>query len=142
MWWLPFAAISLYWALGGMGLVETAVQEYGVQLAHERPAWFVSLVLGTAIVKLGFVLYAYLLVAPVGRRIHRWLYLVFGGVAGAVCLSYGLLHTSTAFPLPDSISTRGWWLLLLWWPQFWVGGLLTLAATAVFWRHSAVRTRR
>lgn len=37
-WLLPFACISLYWGLGGMWLVDTAVQDRGVELARERPA--------------------------------------------------------------------------------------------------------
>jgi len=33
VWWLIFGTISVYWAAGGMWLVDTAVQERGVELA-------------------------------------------------------------------------------------------------------------
>lgn len=141
LWWLPFAAISAYWAGGGTWLVDTAVEEYGQQLAVERPLWIVVLLSATVVVKLGFVAFGYLLVAPVGRSIPRWLYILCGCAVGGGSALYGLAQTVFAIPylLDGTLSERGWWRLLLWMPQFWVGGVLMLVATIVFQRSLASR---
>lgn len=145
-WLLPFAGISLYWGLGGMWLVDTAVQDRGVELARARPTWIVALVLATALFKLGWIAWAYLIVAPVGRYIPRCLYLLFGISVGTGSLLYGLVPAIQALPRvwAGPISVRGWWHLVVWWPQFWVAGLLTLVATAVFNRPRSAggRSRR
>lgn len=143
IWWLPFTAISVYWGSGGLWLVDTTVQDYGVRLAHERPAWIVTVAFASALMKLGFVAWAYLIVAPMGRRVPRWLYLLFGCGAGTGSLLYGLVFTLTSLRhmWGQPITTRGWWHLLVWWPQFWVAGILTLTATIVFSRTTGRRTR-
>lgn len=73
VWWLVFGTISVYWAAGGMWLVDTAVQERGVELARRRPAWFIALVLATGLVKYAFALFAWvggLLILVVTARLR------------------------------------------------------------------------
>lgn len=119
-----------------MRLVDTAVQEEGVELARQRPVWFVAIVVLSALMKLGFMLFAYLLVAPIGRRIPRFLYLLFGWGVGTGTLAYGLMYTLLGIrhTWGQEITSKGLWHLLVWWPQFWVAGALTIAATVSFQR--------
>lgn len=142
-WWTLFAAISFYWALGGLWLVDTAVGEQGQALARERPGWLIALVTLTGIIKLLPVLFAYLAVAPIGRRIPRRLFLLGGYASGVASLGYGLLATLPAAPFiaEGSLSAAGWVRVTVWMPQFWVGGLLLILTTAVFARRTSARQR-
>lgn len=144
VWWLVFGAISFYWAAGGMWGVDNAVQDQGRELARERPTWFIAVVIGTGIVKFLFALFGYLIAAPIGRRIPRILYLVGGYGVGMGCLLYGLARTVPGIPILAAGDGTDylWAQMLLWMPQFWVGGLLMVTATAVFQRQSRRRASR
>lgn len=133
-WWLFFGLVSLYWSFGGLWLVDTALQGEGLQLAHDQPAWFMAVVFASAIIKLGFALYGALLIVPWGRKIPAWLYLVFGYAVGTGCALYGIARSIPGIPylLGGGMTPYRSGTLFLWMPQFWVGGLLMLAATAIF----------
>jgi hypothetical protein len=141
LWWVGFAAVSFYWAFGGLWLVDTAVGEEGRQLARERPVWLIVLLLFTGLVKLLPVLFAYLVVAPIGRRIHRGLFLLAGFAAGVGAFGYGLLFSVPGLPLlaAGDMNFYRWMRLAVWMPQFWIGGLLLVLATAVFAYHTSGR---
>lgn len=69
----------------------------------------------------------------------RWTRPAFGWVSGALLIAYGLIGSEGAVPpllVGQTLSRYGWWLLLLWMPHFWVGGVLVLAATAAYLRWS------
>ena len=134
VWWSIFAAISFYWTAGGLWLVDTAVQEEGLRLAHERPTWFVLVVFISGVFKLAFVAFAYLIAAPIGRKIPRFLYLLAGWGIGWGCLVYGVMFSLPVLPALTSgdMTTYGWMRLLVWMPQFWAGGLLTVLTVAGF----------
>lgn len=136
VWWACFAAISFYWAMGGMWLVDSAVGDQGQALARERPTWLVALVAGTGFIKLLPVLFGYLVVAPVGRRLPRALYIVCGFLGGAAAVAYGLGASlpGIGMILEGELSPFGWMRMLVWMPQFWVGGLLSIITTVVFAR--------
>ncbi|SYZ32888.1 Uncharacterised protein [Propionibacterium australiense] len=90
VWWSVFGAISLYWALGGNWLVDTAVQEQGLELARERPPWVVVLVLSTAVAKFALALFGVLVARPNSLPIRRWMYGAFGLLIGVSLAAYGL----------------------------------------------------
>jgi len=125
-----------------MWLIDTAVQQEGIDLAHERPVWIVLLVLATGVVKLLPVLFGYLLVAPVGRVIP-WILYALGGIgAGTLSVGYGILFTvpGIRYMMNGGVMTMyGWMRLLVWMPQFWVGGLLLILVTMVFLVHKPWR---
>ena len=72
VWWLVFGTISVYWAAGGMRLVDTASPREGPGARRRRPAWFV-VVLATGLVKYAFALFAWvggLLILVVTARLR------------------------------------------------------------------------
>lgn len=144
LWWLFFGAVGIYWAAGGTWGVDTAVQDQGRQLARERPTWFIAVVIGSGVVKLLFALFGYLIAVPIGRRIPRFLYLLGGYSVGIGCLLYGLARTMQGIPplLAGETSDYLRAQLLLWMPQFWVGGLLMVIATAVYQRQTRRRASK
>ena len=69
VWWLVFGTISV----GGMRLVDTASPREGPGARQRRPAWFVTLVLATGLVKYAFALFAWvggLLILVVTARLR------------------------------------------------------------------------
>lgn len=133
VWWLVFGTISVYWAAGGMWLVDTAVQERGVELARQRPAWFVVLVFATGLVKYAFALFAWVSGHRDRVPVPRWALRVFGVVSAFVMVPYGLCFFTLGLRhllAGGETSAYFWMRLLVWMPQFWVGGLLILVVTA------------
>ena len=133
-WSVVFAALHLYWALGGsVGLAESA----GARLAAERPVWFVAAGLyGVAVLlvmaaALGLVLARGVLA---GRR--RWAFPLVGAGVAAVLLLRALgvellLLTDAGYGGGDISPAQRWWSLVLWNPWFLLGGLsFVLAARA------------
>ncbi len=129
-----FAAVHLFWALGGStGLAESA----GTELAEDRPAWFTALGLyGVAALLLvaGGVGVALGRGAVLLRR--RWLLPLLGaGVAGVLLLRAVVVHVvllSDAGYGGGAVSAaQRSWTLWVWNPWFLLGGVLFgLAAVA------------
>ena len=148
LWWAVFGCISVSWALGSWWLVDTVLQGEGLRLAQERPTWFVVVVLVSGLVKLGFVVFGFALLRPDVIRVPRWMRLAFGWVSGALLIAYGVVGSVPAIPTilsGEPLSHYGWWRLVLWMPHFWMGGILVLSATVVYFRwsrSSSVEPRR
>ena len=146
LWWIFFGSISVSWSLGSSWLVDTVLQGEGLRLAQERPTWFVVVVFISGLVKLGLVtaitvpvnvVFGVALLRPDVIRVPRWMRLTFGWGAGVLLIAYGLFGSIGAFPkllAGESLSRYSWWRLLLWMPQFWVGGVLVVGATIAYLR--------
>jgi len=134
LWWAVFGCISVSWALGSPWLVDTVLQGEGLRLAHERPTWFIVVVLVSGLVKLGFVVFGFALLRPDVIRVPRWMRLAFGWVSGVLLMAYGIAGSVPAIPTilsGEPLSRYGWWRLVLWMPHFWVGGILVLAIVRI-----------
>jgi hypothetical protein len=144
-----YALVSLYWAVGGRGLVGT-VGGYVEQMARRGGAAVVLLALVAVAAKVVGGLIALALVRPWGRVLRRRLLLivsavasmlltVYGGVnvaAGALVLS-GALHPSGSV---DRMALR--WHVGVWDLWFLVWGVLLALATASYWLRGAGRGAR
>lgn len=124
-WSAAFAALHLFWALGGsVGLAESA----GSRLASERPTWFV---IG------GLYGVAVLLVAATGLGVvlahgklagrQRLLPLLAAGVAAVLLLRAAvveaLLIADVDYGNGAVSADQRWWALVLWNPWFLIGGI-------------------
>ena len=141
-WAITFAALHFFWALGGSaGLAASA----GMQLAAERPVWFVAAGLwgvggllligagiGAALARAEVDGLRRLLLTVVGSGIA--LLLLARGVSVEILLLAGVYDANTALG-PD----QAHWTLVLWNPWFIAGGV-AFAAAAVAFRRSAGRT--
>jgi hypothetical protein len=141
-----YALVSLYWAVGGHGLVST-VGGYVEQFARRGGAVPVLVALAATVAKVAGGLLALALVRPWGRVVpRRWLLLgsagasvllvVYGGLnvlAGALVLS-GVIHPAGSV---DRTALR--WHVGVWdlWFLVW-GNVLALAAIG-YWRRTAHR---
>lgn len=139
IWWSVFGLVSVYWSLGGDWLLDTAIQAEGLALAEELPLWLTMLVLLTAVVKFSLALFGYLISQPDRLRLPHWVYGAFGLVSGVASTGYGLMFSFPGLPyvLEGDMTTFRWMRMLVWMPQFWVGGILILLATFVYWRRVA-----
>jgi Protein of unknown function (DUF3995) len=136
-----YALVSLYWAVGGHGLIST-VGGYVEHFAHRGGALPVLVALALAGAKLAGGLLALALVRPCGRVVpRRWLLLgsaaasvvlvVYGGLnvlLGALVLS-GVIH-----PAGNVDRTALRWHVGIWDLWFLVWGIL-LALATVGYRH-------
>lgn len=129
LWALVFAAMSVYWALGGaMGLdtLSPTIQA----LASERDPEFVANMWITGVLKIGGGMLALVLIRPLGEWLPRRLVLVmaWGGTAillvhGGDFLVRGVLWGSGVLAVPESVDSmvvRGY--TFLWGPWWLVGG--------------------
>lgn len=148
LWSLSFAAVSFYWAAGGLlgqGTIGPAVE--GPALARE-PA-FVALLWTSSVLKL--------IAAPLGlalatgrpRRVPRWMLLLAGWGAAALLSLYGvanlaqhLLILAGAVDLPAGLGSALPWHLFLWDPVWLSGGALFTFAALSFTRSSRKSRRR
>jgi Protein of unknown function (DUF3995) len=140
-WCLAFAALHVYWAVGGrLGLASSA----GPDLAATRPEWFVVVGLwGTAgLLILGAGLAVLLSGDHTGRRRVRRAVIVSGWLIGVLLSARALiletLLATDAGGIRSSVGpleTR--WSLVLWNPWFLIGGC-AFALTA----RSAMNRRR
>lgn len=131
-----FAAVSFYWALGGLAGLSSLGDDFK-ELARARDPTLITIVWITAVLKAAVGALALALVQPWGARLpRRWLLLLAWGCA-AILILYGLLQeASVALVMLDVITpaepadpTVLRWRLLLWEPWFVVWGvLLGLAA--------------
>ncbi|NHD16666.1 MULTISPECIES: DUF3995 domain-containing protein [unclassified Actinopolyspora] len=127
-WALLFAALSVFWALGG----ETGLHP----LETPDPTPLFTLVnIGAAALKAGLGLVAWLAAREWRRRAVRGLLALALWASGVVCALYGVfglvgngLVLAGVVPVAGGVSSWYWYYVLLWDP-FWVlGGALLLAA--------------
>ena len=130
-----FAAVHLYWGLGGdAGLAESA----GSRLAAERPGWFVALGLyGVAALLLGAAALGVLLSR--GPRDGRWrlLPLLGAGVAAVLVLcavTVQVLLSDDGYGGGAISAAQRSWTLAVWNPWFLLGGIAFCLAAAAAWR--------
>jgi hypothetical protein len=136
-----FAAMSFYWAAGGMAGAETLGTKIS-ELAHEREPGFVATLWITAVVKLLGGGFALALARPWRHR--RLLLVVAWAVAGFLLL-YGLanfvqhgLMQAGVVDVPAGLGGKGVrWHLALWDPFWTAGGVLLALAAAQFARRPA-----
>jgi len=129
-WALLFAAVHVFWGLGGSaGLASSA----GAELAAERPGWFVVAGLwGVA----ALLLAAAGLAVALLRGPYRRLLVRVGAAVGLGLLLRGsavqVLMLSGAYDGNAAItSSQRHWSLVLWNPWFVVGGVAFLLAASV-----------
>ena len=144
-----YALVSLYWALGGHGLIST-VGGYVQRFASEGGVVPVLVALAATAAKVAGGLLALALVRSWGRVIpRRWLLtvaaaasallVVYGAVsvaAGALVLS-GVIHPSAGV---DRTALR--WHVGVWDLWFLLWGILLALATVGYWRRTASRSGR
>jgi len=132
-----YALVSLYWAVGGHGLVST-VGGYVEQFARRGGAVPVLVALAATAVKVAGGLLALALVRPWGRVVpRRWLLVAYGGLnvlAGVLVLS-GVIHPGGSV---DRAALR--WHAGVWDLWFLVWGILLALATVGYWRRTAHRS--
>ena len=142
-----YALVSLYWAVGGHGLIST-VGGYVEQFARRGGAVPVLVALAATMAKVAGGLLALALVRPWGRVVpRRWLLLgsagasvllvAYGGLnvlAGALVLS-GVIHPAGSV---DRTALR--WHVGVWDLWFLVWGILLALATVGYWRRTAHRS--
>ncbi|MBV8916099.1 MAG: DUF3995 domain-containing protein [Acetobacteraceae bacterium] len=137
-----FAAISLYWALGGTAAIDTI----GGQLASSGRAGApitLALVWAAVVLKLGVGLLALALVQRWGRWIPRWMLLTAACTAAAVLTVYGavqviaeaLVETGMIRPAGEIDWYALRWHMLLWDPWFLIWGLV-LGTAALEYRRT------
>ena len=144
-----YALVSLYWAVGGHGLVST-VGGYVEQFARHGGALPVLVALAAVVAKVAGGLLALALVRPWGKVVpRRWLQisaaggsallLVYGGlnVAAAALVLSGVIHPSAGV---DRTALR--WHMGVWDLWFLVWGILLALATAGYWRQAVTGTPR
>jgi hypothetical protein len=134
-WWVAFAALSFYWAVGGtFGL--TTLGESIESLAAEAELWFMTLVAVTGVMKLVPCLFVLSLIRPWGDRLPLKIRLVAVGTMGVLSVLYGGVNMITKIlivvgmiPL-EEIDTAGFWGHLLIWDPIWVVGGVLLCVSA------------
>ena len=138
-----YALISLYWAVGGRGLVST-VGGYVEQFAHRGGAIPVLVALAATAVKVAGGLLALALVRPWGRVVpRRWL-LAGAAAASALLVLYGVVNVAAgALVLSGVIHPAGSvdrtalrWHVGVWDLWFLVWGTMLALATVSYWRRS------
>jgi hypothetical protein len=139
-----FAAVSLYWALGGRALLDTLGGEIERRARAGDDVLLAANAVGVVLKLLGGVL-ALALVQPWGERLPRRPLLVVAWAGAAVLSAYGVLQTVSIIlvaldrlELDEPLDTRALrWRMFLWEPWFLVWGVLLGSAA---W-HFQVRTR-
>lgn len=139
-----YALVSLYWALGGRGLIST-VGGYVEQFAHQGGAAAVLLAWAVTAAKVAGGLLALALVRPWGRLLPRMWLLIGSAAASVVLIAYGGLYVIVgALVLADVIHssqstdiTALRWHVGLWDLWFLVWGILLALATVGYWKRTA-----
>lgn len=132
---LGYAAVSLYWALGGMGLLSTVGGQF-VRFAERGGPAVVALGVVVIAIKVAGGVLALALVQPWGRRIPQRLLLGTALAGGVVLTLYGgvlvlvgaLVLTGVVRPSGPVDETALRWHLLAWDLWFLLWGLLLGAA--------------
>jgi hypothetical protein len=141
-----YAAVSLYWALGGHAMVST-VGGYVQRFAREGGALPVLIALAAAVAKVIGGVLALALVRPWGRAVPRGWLLLLGAAASALLVVYGGLNVlAGGLVLAGAIHPAGGvdrmalrWHVGLWDLWFLVWGILLALATAGYRRRTARR---
>ncbi len=121
-----YALMSLYWALGGHGLVST-IGGYAEQFARRGGILPVVIALAATLAKVAGGLLALAMVRPWGRAVpRRWLNVLLG----ALVLS-GVIHPTGSV---DRTALR--WHVGVWDLWFLVWGILLALATVGYWRRT------
>jgi hypothetical protein len=136
-----YAAVSLYWAAGGQGLLST-VGGYAEHAARHGGVAAVVLGLVTAAVKVAGGLLALALVRPWGRVLPRVWLLIASAAASALLVVYGALNVlAGVLVLGDVIHPSGRvdrtalrWHAGVWDLWFLVWGILLAVAAISYWR--------
>ncbi|MEU8263183.1 DUF3995 domain-containing protein [Micromonospora sp. NPDC048999] len=148
VWSLLFAALSFYWAAGGLvGAATIGPAVAGPALARE-PA-FVALLWATAVLKLIAAALALALVRQLPRWAPRWLLLLPGWGAATLLSVYALanlaqhlLIVAGVVDVPAGLGRAALpWHLLLWDPIWLAGGLL-FTFTAIRYSRLTRRTTK
>ncbi|WP_433207656.1 DUF3995 domain-containing protein [Nocardia sp. CA-107356] len=131
IWSCVFAAVHLFWALGGsVGLASSA----GSDLAARRPPMFVAAGLwGVAVALLAGAVFVGVAAAMNMPRRWRWVMAWMIGLAGLLLLARGVLVEVALAADAGGVrrevgphQTR--WSLMLWNPWFVIGGVLFMGA--------------
>ncbi|MGE0544770.1 MAG: DUF3995 domain-containing protein [Dehalococcoidia bacterium] len=150
VWALVFAAMSFYWAVGGMTGIGT--QAASIQAAARDPdAAFVAVLWATGVLKVAGAVLALALVRRWGRIIPRrlpraaaWVsgigMLLYGGVNFVVGVAVALLRAIDIINAPADTSAF-WWHLLLWDPWWMLGGALFSIAALSDQRRTRAESR-
>jgi hypothetical protein len=144
-WALAFAAMSFYWAAGGMIGIETQAESIQ-EAARDPDAEFVAVLWATGVLKVAGGALA--LVQRWGRIIpRRWLLAaawvagvgmaLYGGVNFVVGVAVALLRATDVIATTADTSAF-WWHLLLWDPWWILGGALFIVAALDYQRRSRV----
>jgi hypothetical protein len=145
IWAFVFAALSFYWAAGGMVGAET-LGEGIARLAAARDNELIIVTWITGVLKVIAGLLALALVQRWGRVFPHWLLRLAAWSAGLLFLGYGIVNViqhammivdpSRIGELLGSVNAVRWHLAL--WDPFWmIGGLLFIAAAYTFGRESS-----
>ena len=140
-WAFVFAALSVYWALGGAALSDS-ISPAIVQLARAHVPWVIAALWISAILKVfsGFVALA--LVQPWGKMVPRWILLILAWGAGTLFFVHGgLFFVVGVLALSGTIGvstseTLLHWYTFLWGPWWLIGGILFLLAAWSYVRRS------
>jgi Protein of unknown function (DUF3995) len=141
-----YALVSLYWALGGRGLVST-IGGYVEQFARRGGPAPVLLALAATAAKVAGGLLALALVRPWGRAVPRAWLLIGSAGASVLLIAYGGLYVlGGALVLSGVIHPSGHvdrtalrWHVGIWDMWFLVWGILLALATVGYWRRTASR---
>jgi hypothetical protein len=138
-----YALMSLYWALGGHGLVST-IGGYVEQFARRGGILPVVIALAATLAKVAGGLLALAMVRPWGRAVpRRWL-LAGSAVASALLVVYGglnvllgaLVLSGVIHPTGSVDRTALRWHVGVWDLWFLVWGILLALATVGYWRRT------
>ena len=142
-----YALVSLYWAVGGHGLIST-VGGYVEQFARRGGAVSVLVALAATAAKVAGGLLALALVRPWGRVVpRRWLLLSSAG-ASVLLVAYGGLYVLAGVLVLSGVIHPGGsvdrtalrWHAGVWDLWFLVWGILLALATIGYWQRTAHRS--
>ena len=138
-----YALVSLYWALGGRGLVST-IGGYVEQFARRGGILPVLIALAATLAKVAGGLLALALVRPWGRAVPRKWLLTGSAVASALLVVYGglnvllgaLVLSGVIHPTGSVDRTALRWHVGVWDLWFLVWGILLAVAAVGYWRRT------
>ncbi len=138
-----YALVSLYWALGGHGLVGT-VGGYVERSAGRGGAVAVLVAVAAAAAKVVGGLLALALARPWGRVVPRWWLLIGSAGASVLLVGYGglnvvvgaLVLSGVIHPAGSVDRTALRWHVAVWDLWFLVWGILLALAAAGYWRRT------